>query len=626
MRIDMVSEHASPLAVLGGVDAGGQNVHVAALACALARRGAQVVVHTRRDDPALPERVPLARGVTVHHVDAGPPGVLPKDDLLAHMPAFADALVQAWRADPPDVVHTHFWMSGHAALLAARQIPVPVVQTFHALGVVKRRYQGDADTSPPERLAIERDIVRRADEIVATCTDEVFELIRLGATRDRLTVVPCGVDLDRFTPEGPREPRTPGRGRLVAVGRLVPRKGLGNVIEALAALPGTELVIAGGPPRDELRDDPEAARLRRIAEDHGVADRVELRGRVARADLPALLRSADAVVCAPWYEPFGIVPLEAMACGVPVIASAVGGMIDTVVDGVTGVHISPRDPDRVAEAARGLLEDPARRAAYGRAGVRRARRLYDWDRIAAATLDVYARRTAAVAPGRRARAGALGTTDTGVRHLRSLRDGLGALEDAADQLERWGRRLATTLLADGRLLAVGNGGSAAQAQHLTAELVGRFETERRALSALCLHADTSSLTAIANDYGAEEAFARQVRAHGRAGDVLIALSTSGRSPNVLAAVAAAAELGITTWALTGDAPNPLAERCDDALSLPGASTATVQELHLVALHLVCGAVDREVARSERRTLPAARGERAPAGGRVPTRARSGVTA
>jgi type III pantothenate kinase len=625
MRIDMVSEHASPLAVLGGVDAGGQNVHVAALACALARRGAQVVVHTRRDDPALAERVPLARGVTVHHVDAGPPCVLPKDDLLAHMPAFADALVEAWGADRPDIVHGHFWMSGHAALLAARQVPVPVVQTFHALGVVKRRYQGDDDTSPPERLAIERDIVRRADEIVATCTDEVFELIRLGATRDRLTVVPCGVDLDRFTPEGPREPRTPGRGRLVAVGRLVPRKGLGNVIEALAALPGTELVIAGGPPRAALRDDPEATRLQRIAEDHGVADRVQLRGRVERADLPALLRSADAVVCSPWYEPFGIVPLEAMACGVPVIASAVGGMIDTVVDGVTGVHISPRDPDRIAQAARGLLEDPARRAAYGRAGVRRARRLYDWDRVAAATLEVYTRRCAAPT-GRRARAGALRPSDSGVRHLRGLRDALGALEDAADQLERWGRQLATTLLADGRLLAVGNGGSAAQAQHLTAELVGRFETERRALSALCLHADTSSLTAIVNDYGPEEAFARQVRAHGRPGDVLVALSTSGRSPNVLAAVDAATEIGMTAWALTGDAPNPLAERCDDALCLPGASTATVQELQLVALHMVCAAVDREVARNERRTLPPGGRDRTPAGGRAAVHARSGATA
>jgi phosphoheptose isomerase len=163
------------------------------------------------------------------------------------------------------------------------------------------------------------------------------------------------------------------------------------------------------------------------------------------------------------------------------------------------------------------------------------------------------------------------------------------------------------------LLVVGNGGSAAEAQHLTAELVGRFETERRALSALCLHADTSTLTAIGNDYGLEEAFARQVRAHGRPGDVLIALSTSGSSPNVLAAAEAANEAGLTTWALTGDAPNPLAEVCDDALALPGAATATVQELHLVALHLVCGAVDREVARRARTERP--RGERPARAGR-----------
>jgi glycosyltransferase involved in cell wall biosynthesis/phosphoheptose isomerase len=619
MRIDMVSEHASPLAVLGGVDAGGQNVHVAALSCALARRGAQVVVHTRRDDPGLAERVELVPGVTVRHVDAGPPRVLPKDDLLAHMPAFAEELVRAWREDRPDVVHAHFWMSGHASLIAARQIPVPVVQTFHALGVVKRRYQGDDDTSPPERATIEREIVRRADEIVATCTDEVFELVRLGATHDRLTVVPCGVDLGLFTPDGPREPRREGMRRLVSVGRLVKRKGIGNVIESLAQLPRTELVVAGGPPRAELDGDPEAQRLLQIAADAGVADRVDLRGRVEREDLPALLRSADVVVCAPWYEPFGIVPLEAMACGVPVVASAVGGMIDTVVDGVTGVHVCPRDPDRLAEATRALLDEPERCAAFGRAGVRRARRLYDWDRVAGATLEVYARRAAPRA-GRRARADHLRPEDSGARHLRRLRESLGALDEAAEQLERWGRTLAGALLAGGRLLAVGNGGSAAQAQHLTAELVGRFETERRPLSALCLHADTSTLTAIGNDYGPEEAFARQVRAHGRAGDVLVALSTSGSSPNVLAAAEAANELGLTTWALTGDAPNPLAELCDDALALPAAGTATVQELHLIALHLVCGAVDREVgrrARAERR-----HGERPARNGRR----RTGVTA
>jgi glycosyltransferase involved in cell wall biosynthesis/phosphoheptose isomerase len=589
MRIAMVSEHASPLAALGGVDAGGQNVHVAALAEAVARRGAQVVVHTRRDDPDLPERVEMAPGVTVHHVDAGPPCAIPKDDLLPHMEAFAERLVAAWRSDRPDVVHAHFWMSGHAALLASREHRVPVVQTFHALGVVKRRYQGDYDTSPEERFGIERDIIRRAHEIVATCTDEVFELVRLGAARSKLTVVPCGVDLGLFRPDGPRRRRRAGTRRLLCVGRLVQRKGIGNVIEALAELPDAELLVAGGPPREGLDSDPEAQRLRAVAERCGVTERVELCGRVSRADLPALMRSADIVVCAPWYEPFGIVPLEAMACGVPVVASAVGGMIDTVVDGVTGVHVPPRDPERLAGVLRGLLEAPDRRAAFGAAGVRRARRLYDWGRVATATLDVYARQARRRSPRR------FRLAESGPEHLAALQSALAGLESESERLEHWGRSLAGRLLDGGRLLAVGNGGSAAQAQHLTAELVGRYQTERRPLSALCLHSDGSSFTAICNDYGAEEGFARQVRAHARRGDVLVALSTSGRSPNVVAAVRAAAECGITTWGVCGAAPNPLAELCDDAVCLPGPTTATVQELHLVAIHMLCAAVDREVA-------------------------------
>jgi glycosyltransferase involved in cell wall biosynthesis/phosphoheptose isomerase len=593
MRIAMVSEHASPLAALGGVDAGGQNVHVAALAEAVARRGAQVVVHTRRDDPGLPERVEMAPGVVVHHVDAGPPEAVPKDELLPYMPAFAERLVEAWRTDRPDVVHAHFWMSGHAALLAQREHRVPVVQTFHALGVVKRRYQGDDDTSPEERFAIERDLVRRADEIVATCTDEVFELVRLGAARSKLTVVPCGVDLDLFTPDGPRRRRRAGMRRVLCVGRLVQRKGIGNVIEALAKIPDAELVVAGGPPREELADDPEARRLRAVAERVGVDDRVDLCGRVSRADLPALMRSADVVVCAPWYEPFGIVPLEAMACGVPVVASAVGGMIDTVVDGVTGVHVPPRDPDRLAGVLRGLLDEPERRREYGQAGVRRARRLYDWERVATATLDVYARQARRPSPRR------FRLAPSGPEHLGALRAALEGIESESERLEHWGRTLAGRLVEGGRLLTVGNGGSAAQAQHLTAELVGRYQTERRPLSALCLHSDGSSYTAICNDYGAEEAFARQVHAHGRPGDVLLALSTSGRSANVLAAVDAARACGVETWGVCGGAPNPLAERCDDAVCLAGPSTATVQELHLVAIHMLCAAVDREVALLER---------------------------
>jgi glycosyltransferase involved in cell wall biosynthesis len=253
--------------------------------------------------------------------------------------------------------------------------------------VVKRRHQGARDTSPPGRIADETRIARGVDRIVATCTDEVFELLRMGADRHRISVVPCGVDLDRFGVDGPRE--ASAAPRLVAACRLVERKGLADAITALAEVPGAELHVAGGPAASALDADPEARRLRALAERLGVADRVVLRGRVEREAMPALLRSADAVVCVPWYEPFGIVPLEAMACGVPVVASAVGGQTDSVVHGVTGVHVPPRDPSALAAALRSLLADPERRAELGQAGARRARERYGFDRIARATRDVY---------------------------------------------------------------------------------------------------------------------------------------------------------------------------------------------------------------------------------------------
>jgi D-inositol-3-phosphate glycosyltransferase len=412
----MVSEHASPLAALGGVDAGGQNVHVAALAVELGRRGVDVVVHTRREEPHTPSRVPLAPRVEVEHVEAGPARLISKDGLLPHMGAFARELRTAWEREPPDVVHAHFWMSGLAALEAARPLGIPVVQTFHALGVVKRRHQGTADPSPPGRLEIEGRIMREADHVVATCSDEVFELARLGADRRRVTVVPCGVDLARFTPEGPAEPRPGVDGgqppaRILAVARLVERKGVGEAVAALADVPGAELVVAGGPDRANLDSDPEVGRLRALADRHDVEDRVDFRGRVARSELPALFRSADVAVCVPWYEPFGIVPLEAMACDVPVVAASVGGLIDTVVDGVTGVHVPPRDPARLAGALRRLLADPALRRELGAAGSRRARDRYGWERVTAATLDVYAE----VATRARARASAARRVAPGAR-------------------------------------------------------------------------------------------------------------------------------------------------------------------------------------------------------------------
>ncbi|MGV0741560.1 D-sedoheptulose-7-phosphate isomerase [Mycolicibacterium sp. XJ870] len=175
--------------------------------------------------------------------------------------------------------------------------------------------------------------------------------------------------------------------------------------------------------------------------------------------------------------------------------------------------------------------------------------------------------------------------------MSALAEAAHRIDREAPRLARWGRHLADLLTSDGRLLACGNGGSAAEAQHLTAELVGRFRDERIPLSAIALHADTSALTAICNDYGADEIFARGVRAHGRPGDVLVALSTSGTSPNVLAAVKAAHELGLTTWALTGPAPNPLAAMSDDAICVEAPSTATVQEIHLLLVHSLCIALD-----------------------------------
>ena len=387
MRVALVSEHANPLATLGGADAGGQNVHVAALATGLARRGHEVTVYSRRDSPDAPVRVLGPGGYVVEHVPAGPPTDVPKDELLQYMPAFGDYLRDRWRSEPVDVAHAHFWMSGLAAVRAARGSTIPVLQTFHALGSVKRRQQGALDTSPAARISLERTLCSGVDHVIATCSDEVRNLSELGLAEERATVIPCGVDVENFRP---REVAPHDRLRLLVIGRIVTRKGVGNVIEALADLPDVELTVAGGPRADALDADPEVERLRRLAERLGVEGRVRFLGAIAREDVPTLMCAADVVVTVPWYEPFGIVPLEAMACGRPVVGSAVGGLLDTVVPGVTGELVPPRRPDLLAATLRDLLADPERRAAYGRAGRRRAVERYPWSRVVEQTERVYA--------------------------------------------------------------------------------------------------------------------------------------------------------------------------------------------------------------------------------------------
>ncbi|KKK06878.1 glycosyltransferase [Micromonospora sp. HK10] len=392
MRIAMISEHASPLAVLGEEDAGGQNTHVAELAAALVGAGHDVRVYTRRDSTTLPGSVSTPDGYQVCHVPAGPAQRVPKDELLPYMGEFGSWLADTWRRGDwtPDVAHAHFWMSGLATVHAGRRTGVPTVLTYHALGTVKRRHQGSRDTSPPGRIGYERALGRAVDRVIVQCEDEVRELVRMGVPRSRMALVPSGVNQAVFRPDGPVAARDPARPRILTVGRMVERKGFLDVVRALPAVPDAECVVVGGPPAGLLPADSFARRLTALAESCGVADRVRLVGGVAREEMGAWYRSADVLVAAPWYEPFGLTPLEGMACGVPVVGTNVGGIADTVVDGLTGDLVPPRDPRALGTAVRRLLADQVRRFAYATAALDRIRSRYSWKRCAEQLGAVYA--------------------------------------------------------------------------------------------------------------------------------------------------------------------------------------------------------------------------------------------
>ncbi|WP_460366593.1 glycosyltransferase, partial [Actinocorallia lasiicapitis] len=374
--IALISEHASPLADdIGGTDSGGQNVYVRELALALAALGHRVTVYTRRTSPRQPGRVALAPGADVVHVAAGPARELPKEDLAPLMGDFGDQLALHWQENPPDLVHAHYWMSGIAALAGARRTAIPVVTTFHALGLERIAHHPEQQRQAHrerererERVGSERAVGQMSDAVIALTAEEVGYLSdQYGVPAAKISVVPVGVDLGRFAPDGPVWERT-GRPRIVAVGRIAARKGLATVLEALTRLSDgidAELVVAGGPAPERLDSDPEIRALRAVARVLGVEDRVMFLGRVPHERVPELLRSADVFVCAPHYEPFGTAALEAGACGVPVVATAVGGLRQHVLDGRTGLLVPPDDPTALATALSAVLADPARGAAMG---------------------------------------------------------------------------------------------------------------------------------------------------------------------------------------------------------------------------------------------------------------------
>jgi glycosyltransferase involved in cell wall biosynthesis len=414
--IALISEHASPLAALGGIDAGGQNIYVAQVARQLARLGYPVDVFTRRDSPRLAEIVEYAPGVRVVHVPAGPPQYVRKEDMLPLMDEFCDfvcdfARRKDCRGEGYRVSHANFFMSGLASRALKKCLGIPFVVTFHALGRVRRLHQGDADQFPRERLAIEDETVASADAIIAECPQDRSDLTTLyRADERRVAVIPCGFDKGEFWPIAKAFARralglSPGERIMLNVGRLTPRKGLDNLVRGLAHLArdhgiAARLVIVGG--NSDLPDaalTPEMARLQSIAADEGVERQVHFTGRRSREFLKLYYSAADIFATTPWYEPFGITPLEAMACGTPVIGADVGGIRFSVADGVTGLLVPPRDPQALAAAAARLVADPELMKEMGRNGIHRVQAQFTWPRVARSISSLYDQ----VAPRRRAR-------------------------------------------------------------------------------------------------------------------------------------------------------------------------------------------------------------------------------
>ncbi len=405
-RIAFLSEHASPLVSLGGADAGGQNVYVSELSRHLARRGYAIDVYTRQEIPDIPEIVEMEAGVRVVHLQAGPVMARPKDELWPFMPAFRDSLLRFMERDEIhyDLIHSNFWMSGWVATELRRRLDVPVVQIFHAMGKTKRRHQKKVDTSPGNRIKTEMEVIAGVDKIIAQCPNERAELVNdYNADPDKIALIPSAVNTSLFKPVAQNEARQKigleaGKKVIVYVGRLLPRKDIRNVVRALALLIGqresTEdtplLMIVGGETEEpDPTATPEIDELQKLARQLGVSEHVRFVGKRQPELLRYYYSAADVAVTTPWYEPFGLTPLEAMACGRPVIGSAVGGITFTIKDGETGLLVPPRDPRALAASLQRLLDQPEVRKRMGAAARKRVEREFSWPIVAMRTGALY---------------------------------------------------------------------------------------------------------------------------------------------------------------------------------------------------------------------------------------------
>lgn len=357
---------------------------LAPLAGALASQDAEVTVYGCLQDAETPDRADDA-GYRVVRM----PGVVGRTaaDLAPVLNDFARFLASEWETDRPDVVNADGWIHGVAAQLAADRTSIPTVQTLPRLGAVTGQRQSRI-VGPPARSRLERLLAKSATRVAAACSEDVAELIRMGCPRSRTAVLPHGVDLEVFEPTGAKDERSAGFRVVTAVDDLLPYQGLEDLVCAVAKLPDAELVVVGGPAGADVATDPDANRLLAMAAHYGAAH-VTVTGSLSPARRAEVLRSADAFAHPSWYDSQAVHVIEAMACGVPVVASEAGAMADVVVHEVTGVLVPPRAPARLREALSGMLHGGVLRDGMGLSGRTRARSCYSWERVAVQSLDLY---------------------------------------------------------------------------------------------------------------------------------------------------------------------------------------------------------------------------------------------
>lgn len=607
-QIALISEHASPLSILGGVDCGGQNLYVGQVAKSLAAMGYDVDVFTRRDSDILPETAEWVNGVRIVHVPAGPPAFVRKEDLLPYMEEFTHYLLKFCRCQRKayDMIHANFWMSGLVAADMKKELGTPFVITFHALGRVRRQHQRQADEFPDARFAIEDRIVAEADHIIAEAPQDEEDLIRLyNADPGKITIIPCGFDPTELWPISKALARIslglpPDSPVIVHLGRMVPRKGVETVIRGFARLRHehhitARLLIVGGESDDpDPKITPEIGRLQGIAREEGVDDAVTFVGRRGRDQLKYYYSAADMFVTTPWYEPFGITPVEAMACGTPVVGSNVGGIKFTVRDSETGYLVPPNNPDALAEKLAHLYTHPKLLGVFSRQAIQRVNDLFTWEKVSRGVAVLYEEVLAAHHPVYK-KPDQVAAVDRGfeavIETIQESRRRLSALMLEAVQL------LTDCFDRGGKVLIYGQGESASDADYLAASFVSRFRSAARpGLPAISLNTGSAYPGA---DAGGDDVVARQVDTFGRPEDMFIGISAGGGTRALLHGFKAAHRRGLRGIALLGQDGADIRRVAEVVLMVPSSSRQFVEEVHLILIHLLCGLVEERLSAEDR---------------------------